>query len=181
MRNCYHTGRIGTYTEMAAAAGMVGIAVVNTGGAGRRWRRSAALARRLSTNPISIAAPSSGPFPFVLDMASSIAPEGKVRTYLQAGKTLPAGWIIDKDGKPSTDTADFYGGGRSLPMGGPVGHKGFGLVVHDRHPGRRADRRRQLHPCPAVLKDGMLAIAIDVKRFAPLADFNERVSESAGT
>ncbi len=127
VRNCSHTGRIGTYTEMAAAAGLVGIATVNSGGAGHAVAPFGGTAARLSTNPISIAAPTDGPFPIVLDMATSIAPEGKVRTYLQADKPLPSGWIVDAEGNPSFNAADFYAGGAILPLGGAAGHKGYGL------------------------------------------------------
>ena len=127
VRNCSHTGRIGTYTQMAAEAGLVGIATVNSGGAGHAVAPFGGTAARLSTNPISIAAPTDGPFPIVLDMATSVAPEGKVRTYLQADKPLPSGWIVDAEGKPSFNAADFYAGGAILPLGGPAGHKGFGL------------------------------------------------------
>ena len=45
---------------------------------------------------------------------------------------MPAGLIIDSEGRPSTNPADFYGPplGAILPLGGPfLGHKGFGLSV----------------------------------------------------
>ena len=129
VRNCCHTGRIGTYTEMAAQAGLVGIAMTNSGGGGQLVAPFGGTARRLSTNPISIAAPSGGPHPIMLDIASSVAPEGKVRNYFLAGKSVPPGWMIDAAGNPTTNPADFYAepGGALLPLGGAVGYKGFGL------------------------------------------------------
>jgi LDH2 family malate/lactate/ureidoglycolate dehydrogenase len=45
------------------------------------------------------------------------------------GQKLPPGYIIDKNGNPSIDPEDYYQGGAGLPMGGPVGYKGFGLAM----------------------------------------------------
>ena len=42
---------------------------------------------------------------------------------------MPEGWILDKDGNPSTDPNDLRNGGAVLPLGGPEGHKGYGLSV----------------------------------------------------
>lgn len=181
VRNCSHTGRIGTYTELAAHAGFVGIAMVNSGGAGQSVAPFGGIARRLATNPISIAAPSGGPHPVVLDMASSVAPEGKVRVLFQAGQKLPPGWLVDINGAPSTDAADFYRepGGALQPLGGPVGHKGFILAfMIDILAGLLSGAGcSSADPPPAG--DGMLTIALDVKQFLPLAEFQHRVAELA--
>jgi uncharacterized oxidoreductase len=179
VRNCHHTGRIGTYTQMAAEAGLVGLAMVNSGGGGQAVAPFGGTGRRLSTNPISIAAPTGGPFPVVLDMASSIAPEGKVRTYYQAGKQLPAGWTIDAEGNPTTDPNHFYGtpSGALLPLGGSAGHKGFALGFMIDVLAGALTGAGSCQPGPTTPGDGMLAIAIDVRQFGPLAAFQDRVAQ----
>jgi len=64
----------------------------------------------------------------LLDFATSMAAEGKLRVYRAGGKTLPDKWIIDKNGMPSDDPNDYYDGGAILPMGGiSGGHKGYAL------------------------------------------------------
>lgn len=138
---CYqsgHAGRIGTYGEQAAAAGMVSIACVNVHGGSAQVAPFGGSARRLSTNPIVIAGPTTDPeAPFVLDMATSVVAEGKVRVARNRGTTLPSGWILDGTGAASTDPLDLYGGGSGgssapgmlLPLGGQVGYKGFGLSL----------------------------------------------------
>jgi LDH2 family malate/lactate/ureidoglycolate dehydrogenase len=77
----------------------------------------------LSTNPIAVAVP--GTDPVVLDMATSVAAYGKVKTAAQRGETMPEGWMIDHQGKPLTDpkrAAD----GLLVPIGG---YKGYGLAL----------------------------------------------------
>ena len=79
----------------------------------------------LGTNPIAISAPSGGPDPFVLDMATTIAAMGKIKVLAQRGEAMPEGWMVGRDGLPLTDPAR-RGEGFLLPIGGA---KGFGLSV----------------------------------------------------
>jgi len=55
--------------------------------------------------------------PIVLDMATTVAAYGKVKTKALRGETMPEGWMIDREGKPLTDPkrADE---GMLLPLGG---------------------------------------------------------------
>jgi L-2-hydroxycarboxylate dehydrogenase (NAD+) len=78
----------------------------------------------LSTNPIAAAAPGNDG-PIVLDMATSVAAYGKVKTAAQRGETMPEGWMIDHQGRPLTDPkrADE---GLLVPIGG---YKGYGLAL----------------------------------------------------
>lgn len=126
--NCGHTGRLGHYTEHAARRGFAAMTMVNAGGHGQWVAPFGGREGRLATNPISIAAPSAGEFPLMLDIATSIAPEGRIRTLLTEGKSAPEGWIIRPDGQPTTQPAELYGPPRGaiLPFGG---HKGFGLGI----------------------------------------------------
>jgi uncharacterized oxidoreductase len=181
VHHCHHTGRIGTYTEMCASAGLIGIAVVNSGGGAQVVPPFGGLGRRLSTNPISIAAPSDGEHPIVLDMATTVAPEGKVRAAFQAGKPVPTGWLTDAQGQYTNDAAQLYADppGALVPIGGIVAYKGFGLSlmidilagILTGAGGCEPDR-----PYPG---DGLLVIAIDVERFKPLADFRRQVAALA--
>lgn len=128
-RNCNHVGRLGSYTERAAKAGFACLMAVNAPGPGG-VAPYGAKERRMGTNPISLAAPGR-PGPLVLDMTTSAVAEGKVRVAFQKGEKIPDGWIIDAEGKPTTDPAALYGppAGALLPLGGPLGFKGFGLSV----------------------------------------------------
>ena len=123
-----HTGRMGTYGEQAARAGMLSIAVVQ--GQGRSVAPFGGAEGRLSTNPIVVAAPTADPEqPFVLDMATSVAAGGKVKVADAAGNDLPPDWALDSEGRPTRDSSAIEAGGAILPLGGPAGHKGFGLSL----------------------------------------------------
>ncbi len=83
----------------------------------------------LSTNPIAAAIPAKDEQPIILDMATTVAAYGKVKTKALRGETMPIGWMIDRLGQPLTDPkrADE---GMLLPLGGmEAGYKGYGLAM----------------------------------------------------
>ena len=126
-RNSCHVGRLGSYTRKAALDGFAALMAVN-GPAAAAVVPWGGLDPRMGTNPISLAAPW-GDEPIVLDMTTSATAEGKICVASQKGEAIPEGWIIDKNGNPTTDPDDFYRGGAILPLGGPQGFKGYGLGV----------------------------------------------------
>ena len=132
VRNSTHYGIAGYYALMAAEAGMIGITGTNA-------RPSVAptfgVENMLGTNPITFGIPSDEEFPFILDCATSLTQRGKIEVYDRAGKDLPSGWVIGRDGKPYTDTHqildDLVKGTAALtPLGGigeeTAGYKGYG-------------------------------------------------------
>ena len=177
--NCSHTGRLASYTAQAAEAGMLAMMMVNAGGSGQWVAPFGGTTGRLSTNPISFAAPTANGPPLVVDFATSAAPEGRVRAALNASQQLPAGWVIDHRGQPTVDPADLYGPPRGaiLPFGGPQGHKGFGLaLVVELFAGAlsgagvcRADAPHE------SATDGVFMLAVDPSWFGPPADFLAQV------
>jgi uncharacterized oxidoreductase len=177
--NCYHSGRLGAYSELAADAGMIGIVMVNAGGGGQSVVPFGGSERRLATNPFSIGVPSDGKFPLVLDIATSMAPEGKIRDYALRNAELPEGWIVDGMGRPTCNPHDFYADppGSILPLGGSAGHKGFGLalmveILAGALSGGGCCREEVV---PA--RDGVLLIALDVDKFAGREAFDHHVQE----
>ena len=131
MGNLTHTGRIGTYPEMAAAAGLA--AIMFTGWAGGPFATLAPFGGRegrLGSNALAMAFPHAEGTPILLDFATSITSEGKLRVYRNKEQELPDTWVIDKHGVPSRNPNDFYEGGAQLPVGGlQGGHKGYALSL----------------------------------------------------
>ncbi len=128
MTHCGHIGRLGEYCEMTAAEGLVSMFMVNSHGAAVRVAPPGGKAPRLSTNPLAIGAPN-GDEPLILDFSTSATAEGKVRVKKIAGEKVPEGWLLDSEGKPTTDPNTLYATpcGSILPMGGNQAYKGFGL------------------------------------------------------
>jgi LDH2 family malate/lactate/ureidoglycolate dehydrogenase len=125
--NIGHIGRLGHYAEQAARAGCIGLITYGTGS-----REAGATvpfggkAGRLGTNPLAAGIPTGDDVPFVLDFATSVVAEGKLQVARSKHQDLPDGYVIDRDGRPSNKTEDFYDGGYLLPFGG---HKGYGLSL----------------------------------------------------
>jgi LDH2 family malate/lactate/ureidoglycolate dehydrogenase len=86
--------------------------------------------RMLGTNPIAVAIPADKQPPFVLDMATTTAANGKLEILQRKQQEAPLGWIQDREGKPTTSPLGVKNGGALLPLGGDRehgSHKGYGL------------------------------------------------------
>jgi len=69
--------------------------------------------------------------PFVLDMATSTVPIGRLEVYARKGLPLQPGWALDDTGEETLD-AEAGMRGALLPLGGVLatgGYKGYGLGV----------------------------------------------------
>ena len=128
LRNTHHIGRVGTYGEICAGAGLISFHFVNVTDARPAvapWRGSDA---RFSTNPVCIAIPGPEPQrPIILDMATSVVAMGKVRVARNKGEQLKPGILLDGEGKPTTDPDAMY----RQPRGAVLTfgeHKGYALA-----------------------------------------------------
>lgn len=129
-RRCNHVGRLGAYPERAARAGVMTIAVAAIPRLGHfvvPWGGSEG---RFGTNPIAFGFATRGD-PIVADFATSVIPEGRVRTAQNKGAEILAGAALDASGQPTQNPAAFYGPpmGALLPFGGPVGYKGSAMAM----------------------------------------------------
>jgi L-2-hydroxycarboxylate dehydrogenase (NAD+) len=136
VRNSNHFGIAGYYAMLALEHDCIGIAMTNSSAVVTpTFARDAVL----GTNPIAVAAPAGEEPPFVLDMATSTVPVGKLEVYDRLAKPLPLGWVVDATGVPMTDagraleSVESRAGGGLLPLGGAGellgGHKGYGLAL----------------------------------------------------
>jgi L-2-hydroxycarboxylate dehydrogenase (NAD+) len=136
VRNSNHYGIAGYYAMMALEHDMIGMSMTNAAVlVVPTFGRNA----MLGTNPISLAAPAGEECPFVLDMATSTVPRGKLEVYDRKEEPLPLGWATDETGEPTTDAGRVLdnflklAGGGLLPLGGAGelfgGHKGYGLAL----------------------------------------------------
>ena len=129
VRNSNHFGISGYYAMMALPENMIGISLTNS-----RPLVTATYALKpvLGTNPIAVAVPAGEERPYVLDMATSIVPRGKVAVYQKAGQPVPDGWGINREGHTTQKPEEILEGGALLPLGGSAemrGYKGYGLSL----------------------------------------------------
>lgn len=127
VQNSNHFGIAGYHALKAVQQGMIGIAMTN---ASALVAPTFSLERLLGTNPICVAVPSGEEPPFVADLATTTAANGKLEILQRKSQEAPLGWIQDKDGNPSTDPHALKTGGALLPLGGDRehgSHKGYAL------------------------------------------------------
>jgi LDH2 family malate/lactate/ureidoglycolate dehydrogenase len=174
-----HVGRLGDYPLMAARADLVGLMMCDSGQSPKQVAPYGGREARLGTNPLSVAFPSDLEAPVLIDMATSAAAGGKLAVALARHEAIPAGWLLDPQGRPTTDPRHFRTGGAMLPLGGAQGYKGtalsfmvetlaailpglgFGVDPQGRH------------------NDGAFLLAFDPAAFRPLAEFKAEVAAFA--
>jgi LDH2 family malate/lactate/ureidoglycolate dehydrogenase len=191
VRNSNHYGIAGYYSMMALKDNLIGISMTN----------SAPLAvptfgrdMIIGTNPISVVAPCGKERPYVLDMATTVVPRGKLEVLQRLGKPMPLGWAVDAQGVPTSDTKQVLDnmtkavGGGVLPLGGAgedlSGHKGYGLsllvdvlsgALSGAGYGPNVDSKKAGKPVPANV--GHFFGALKIENFIPLNQFKTTMDE----
>lgn len=162
MINGSHTGRLGEWSELALASGVIFFMCTASLD---RGHVAAFGARKpnLGTNPMTVGIPSVDGDHFLLDFATSAIAGGKVQHLQRTGQQAPPNSLLDADGNPTTDVSTWNTSGDAgmlLPFGE---HKGYGLAL----------MVALLASC-FVRTDGatderhaVFAIAIDAGAFAP--------------
>jgi LDH2 family malate/lactate/ureidoglycolate dehydrogenase len=178
VRNSNHFGTCMYYTMMGAREGCVMFLTTNGGPAMAPWGGRKKI---VGTNPWSVAAPVGKRAPFVVDMAATGVARGKIYLARNKGLPIPLGWAINAAGEPTTDPQEAIEG-IILPMAEHKGYaiaamvdvlsgvltgSGFLSAVHS--PYKTAEKSN----C------GHLMIALDIKAFQPLAEFNSRMERFA--
>jgi LDH2 family malate/lactate/ureidoglycolate dehydrogenase len=118
-----HAGPAALYATMPLAHDMIGLYMAV--GSANHLPPWGGLDMLLSTNPLAVAVPAGDEPAIVLDMATTVAAYGKVKTKAQRGEMMPEGWMMDRQGRPLTDPKRA-GEGFLLPIGG---YKGYGLAL----------------------------------------------------
>jgi LDH2 family malate/lactate/ureidoglycolate dehydrogenase len=195
VKDSNHFGIAGYYVQKAIDAGMVGICLTNAAPLVVPTNGADAI---LGTNPIALGAPGAGGLDFLLDMATSVVPRGKLEVYDRNRKQMPAGWAVDENGYDSRNAGQVLSnlvkrlGGGILPLGGRgeefSGHKGYGLalmvdvlcgVLSGSAFGSNVDNV-QRPPAPGEVvapRVGHFFLALDIARFMPLEEFRRRLDD----
>ncbi len=125
VKNSNHYGIAGYHAMMALEADCIGISMTN---ASPLVAPTYSKERLLGTNPIAVAVPAENEPPFVADMATTTAANGKLEILQRKNESAPLGWLQDKEGQPTQAAQGIVEGGALLPLGGDRehgSHKGY--------------------------------------------------------
>lgn len=178
LRNCGHIGRLGEYAEAAASRKMAFLASVNNHGFGRGVAPPGGKEPRIGTNPLCVGIPTNSD-PVVLDIGTSVVAEGKVRVAFNKGQQAPEGWLLDSDGKPTTDPGVLYKEPRGSiqPLGGTQAYKGFGIgLVLDMLVGGFSGAPCSTPGLPNLSGNAVFFLVLDIQQFAGAEHFLREVS-----
>ena len=115
--NSHHFGAAAYHVEAVATAGMVGLGFGNSPAAMPAWGGKRGI---FGTNPIAAAFPREHGAPLMIDLSLSEVARGKLMIAARKGESIPLGWALDKDGKPTTDPKAGMEG-TMMPAGGVKG------------------------------------------------------------
>lgn len=127
VKNSNHFGIAGYHAMMALEHDMIGIAMTN---ASALVAPTFSSEKMLGTNPIAVAIPAGNEPPFVADMATTTAANGKLEILQRKNADAPVGWVQDEAGNEVTDANILKKGGALLPLGSDRehgSHKGYAL------------------------------------------------------
>jgi LDH2 family malate/lactate/ureidoglycolate dehydrogenase len=159
---------------------MIGFSFVSGGGTKPRVAPFGGARAMFGTNPLAVAVPVKDHPPIVLDFSTAVVASGKIRVLRDQGDPLPEGWILDKEGRPSRDPADYYDGGVLLPA---AGHKGYALSLLVEILGGLLTGAGSLILPDSGYKvgNGVFLMAVNVEAFHDPEAFTELVKQLAAT
>jgi LDH2 family malate/lactate/ureidoglycolate dehydrogenase len=170
-RESNHFGAAAWWAQKMRDAGQIGIAICNASSIVPPWQGKRG---RLGTNPICMSVPG----PWLLDMATSTVAAGRIyKAFIEGRPEIPAGWALDSEGVPTTDTEAAYRG-MLMPLGG---YKGSGLAMMVEilcsvlSGGAQADEVGALRYLDKKIRTSQTFLAIDIARFMPVSEFTARV------
>jgi LDH2 family malate/lactate/ureidoglycolate dehydrogenase len=176
VRNSGHYGGAGYYAHLAAEQDMLGLSFTNVDPG---VTVPGARVPLLGTNPLAYAVPAGTEPPIMLDIATSVVAASKIYAARDVGKPIPEGWIINKDGLPTTDATGYPGVGALMPM---AGHKGYGIaflieVITGVLAGGAFGPEvvSWMMDSPIAVNQSHAFMAVDISKFQPIQQFKERM------
>jgi L-2-hydroxycarboxylate dehydrogenase (NAD+) len=125
--NSNHFGIAASHAMLALHEEMIGMVMTN---ASALVAPTFSKERMLGTNPICVAVPAGEEPPFIADLATTTAANGKLEILQRKGEDAPVGWIQDQEGNSVQNAHALKNGGALLPLGGDRehgSHKGYAL------------------------------------------------------
>jgi LDH2 family malate/lactate/ureidoglycolate dehydrogenase len=177
VNNSCHFGLASYYPMLASDEGLIGIAGSNCPPVMAVWGGSQSA---IGNNPLAISVPTGKGYPLVLDIAMSVVSGGKVRLEAVKGSTIPLDWILNAQGRRTTNPNDLGDTGTLLPLG----HKGSGLAIMIEVLASILTNSAMLSEIGLWFRDtsmpinnGHFIMAINIEALLPLEVFKNRVDQ----
>jgi LDH2 family malate/lactate/ureidoglycolate dehydrogenase len=174
-RESNHFGAAALWAQRISSARMIGIVMCNAAPLVPPWQ---AKETRVGTNPICMSVPAKDGKGWLLDMATTTVAAGKIyKAMLKGQPTIPVGWAMDSEGVPTTDT-EIALKGLVMPLGG---YKGSGLAMMAEilcavlSGSAMSTEVGGIRIRGRPVRVSHLFLAIDVARFMPVEEFNQRL------
>lgn len=121
----HHCGVLVNHLLPVAAAGMVGLAFGNSPAA---MPMAGGRHPIFGTNPVAAIFPRRDGEPLAIDLSLSEVARGKLMVAAKEGRSIPEGWALDAQGRPTTDPRAGLEGSM-LPIGAATSPKGAMLAL----------------------------------------------------
>jgi len=177
IRGSNHCGALAYFARMALSHRMIGMVTTN---ALPTMAPQGGAERILGINPVAYSIPAGEMPPIVYDAAFSGSSHGKLRVYEQKGMTLPEGWALDNEGRPTVDPTAAIDG-LLVPIGG---YKGaamamvMGMLSSFLSGANYGTELGSLEEGPIPGADGHFVSVIDIASFEDVDRFTSRVDEA---
>jgi LDH2 family malate/lactate/ureidoglycolate dehydrogenase len=176
MHNARHLGMAQYHARLALKHDMLGLCMTSTS---PHMAPTFGRIARLGTNPIAFAAPCAEEPPFVYDAATTVSAGNKLNVYKLMGLPVPAGYVVDDQGRPVMEPSEHGANHVLLPLGSSpdtASHKGYALaamvdvlcsVLGGLTFGARLAARDYNH----------FVAAINIDAFVPVAEFKQAMDD----
>ena len=125
--NSSHFGIAANHAELAIKNNMIGFVMTN---ASPLVAPAGSIEAYIGTNPICVGIPAGKYPPFIADLATAAAANGKLEIAQRKEEDIPTGWVQTREGSHSTNPNELKEEGTLLPLGSDVErgrHKGYAL------------------------------------------------------
>jgi LDH2 family malate/lactate/ureidoglycolate dehydrogenase len=176
VRNSSHFGAGAYYVNLAAQAGMIGLAFSNTP---RRVAAYGGLRPIFGTNPIAFGAPLHNGLSVLADLSTSMMAGSVIRKGQESNEPIREGVAVDENGRPVTNPKEgqFFA---MLPFGGAKGYCLSllveiltGVITGSLMSFQIPSMLEKTQP---VTRIGHFFLVIDIATLLPLPEYHERMA-----